>query len=93
MWTLWRAHIVFEQATRAQTLAYALTDSPTGLAAWIAEKFCAWSDCDDDIDSAFSRDELLANISLYWFTSAIGSSFWPCYARWHDPGRCPTVQP
>ena len=78
-----------QQATRPQTLAYALTDSPTGLAAWIAEKFRAWSDCGDDIDSAFSRDELLANISLYWFTGAIGSSFWPYYARWHGPWPVP----
>jgi pimeloyl-ACP methyl ester carboxylesterase len=72
-----------EQATRPQTLAYALTDSPAGLAAWIAEKFRTWSDCDGDIDGVFSRDRLLANISLYWFTGAIGSSFWPYYARQH----------
>ena len=78
-----------QQGTRPQTLAYALTDSPTGLAAWIAEKFKVWSDCGDDIDSAFSRDELLANISLYWFTGAIGSSFWPYYARWHGPWPVP----
>ena len=78
-----------QQGTRPQTLAYALTDSPTGLAAWIAEKFRVWSDYGDDIDSAFSRDELLANISLYWFTGAIGSSFWPYYARWHGPWPVP----
>lgn len=75
------------QGTRPQTLAYGLTDSPAGLAAWIAEKFRAWSDA--DIDAAFSRDALLANISLYWFTGAIGSSFWPYYARHHGPPALP----
>ena len=73
------------QGTRPQTLAYGLTDSPAGLAAWIAEKFRAWSDNDGAPESAISRDEMLANISLYWFTGAIGSSFWPYYARMHAP--------
>ena len=67
------------QGTKPQTLAYALTDSPAGLAAWIAEKFHTWS------DGGISRDDMLANISLYWFTGAIGSSFWPYHARWHRP--------
>ncbi len=73
------------QGTRPQTLAFGLTDSPAGLAAWIVEKFRRWSDCNGDVESAFSRDHLLANISLYWFTGAIGSSFWPYYARMHGP--------
>ena len=77
------------QGTRPQTLAFALTDSPVGLAAWIVEKFRAWSDCGGDIEAAFSRDHLLANISLYWFTAAIGSSFWPYYARMHGPWPIP----
>ena len=47
------------------------------LAAWIVEKFRTWPDCGDDVESVFSRDQLLANISFYWFTGAIGSSFWP----------------
>jgi microsomal epoxide hydrolase len=67
------------QGTRPQTLAYGLTDSPAGLAAWIAEKFRKWSD--EPVD----RDAMLANISLYWFTGAIGSSFWPYHARMHRP--------
>jgi microsomal epoxide hydrolase len=75
------------QGTRPQTLAFGLTDSPAALAAWIAEKFRAWTDCDGVIENAVSRDEMLANISLYWFTGAIGSSFWPYYARMH--GRWP----
>lgn len=77
------------QGTRPQTLAFGLTDSPAGLAAWIAEKFRSWSDCGGVIESAISRDELLANISLYWFTGAIGSSFWPYYARLHGDWPVP----
>lgn len=60
--------------TKPQTLAYALTDSPVGLAAWIAEKFRAWSDCDGDVERSFTMDELLTDISIYWFTGTIGSS-------------------
>jgi microsomal epoxide hydrolase len=77
------------QGTRPQTLAVALADSPAGLAAWIIEKFRAWSDCGGDLESVFTKDELLANISLYWFTGAIGSSFWPYYARMHRPWPIP----
>lgn len=77
------------QGTRPQTLAFALTDSPAGLAAWIIEKFRAWSDSGGDLESVFTKDELLANISLYWFTGAIGSSFWPYYARMHRPWPIP----
>ena len=78
-----------QQGTRPQTLAYALTDSPAGLAAWIAEKMRAWSDCGGDVESVFSLDEILANVSLYWFTGAIGSSFWPYYARHNGPWPIP----
>jgi microsomal epoxide hydrolase len=77
------------QGTKPQTLAFGLTDSPAGLAAWIAEKFRTWSDCGGEIDAAISKDHLLANISLYWFTGAIGSSFWPYYARMHRPWPIP----
>lgn len=78
------------QGTRPQTLAFALTDSPAGLAAWIAEKMRAWSDNDGSVETAIDRDRMLANISLYWFTGAIGSSFWPYYGRQH--GQQP-IQP
>ena len=77
------------QGTRPQTLAFALTDSPAGLAAWIAEKFHAWTDNDGTIESAVSRDRMLADISLYWFTGCIGASFWPYYARMHGPWPIP----
>jgi len=73
------------QGTKPQTLAFALTDSPAGLAAWMAEKFRSWSDCDGIPENAINRDRMLANIALYWFTGAIGSSFWPYYARLHSP--------
>src|ERR1700736_4947387 len=77
------------QGTRPQTLAFSLTDSPAGLAAWIVEKFRAWSDCGGDIERAINRDRMLADISLYWFTGAIGSSFWPYYDRLHGPAFLP----
>ncbi len=72
------------QGTKPQTLAYGLTDSPVGLAAWIVEKFRTWSDCDGDIERRFSKDELLTNVMLYWVTGAINTSFWPYYARFHE---------
>lgn len=79
------------QGTRPQTLAFGLNDSPAGLAAWIVEKFRAWSDCDGDLESVIGRDTVLANLTLYWATGAIGASFWPYYARMHGswpiPGR------
>ncbi len=77
------------QGTKPQTLAYGLSDSPVGLAAWIAEKFYGWTDCDGVPENVVSRDEMLANIALYWFTGAIGSSFWPYYARMHGPWPVP----
>jgi pimeloyl-ACP methyl ester carboxylesterase len=62
------------QATRPQTLAYGLNDSPAGLAAWIVEKFRAWSDCGGDLESRFTKDELLTNVMIYWATQTINSS-------------------
>lgn len=59
------------QATKPQTISYALNDSPVGLAAWIVEKFRSWSDWKQD---PFSKDELLTNITLYWVTQTISSS-------------------
>jgi len=73
------------QGTKPQTLAYGLTDSPIGLAAWIVEKFRTWSDCGGDVERRFSKDTLLTNVMLYWVTGAINSSFWPYFARRHEP--------
>ncbi len=63
------------QSTKPQTLAYGLNDSPVGLAAWIVEKFHTWSDSHGDIESCFTKDELLTNITIYWVTQTINSSF------------------
>ena len=73
------------QGTRPQTLAFGLSDSPTGLAAWIVEKFRAWSDCGGDVERRFTKDELLTNVMIYWVTGSINASFWPYYARFHTP--------
>jgi pimeloyl-ACP methyl ester carboxylesterase len=63
-----------EQSTRPQTVGYALADSPAGQAAWIYEKFQAWSDNDGDVEHVLTRDEMLDGISLYWFTNTAASS-------------------
>lgn len=63
-----------QQSTRPQTLAYGLTDSPIGQLAWIAEKFAAWTDSRNHPGDAVSRDRLLTNVSVYWFTRTAGSS-------------------
>ena len=62
------------QGTKPQTLGAALNDSPAGLLAWIVEKFRAWSDCDGDVERAFTRDQLLTNVMVYWVTRTITSS-------------------
>jgi microsomal epoxide hydrolase len=73
------------QATRPQSLTYALNDSPAGLAAWIVEKFRCWSDCDGDIERSFSKDELLTNIMIYWVTETASSSARYYYEFMHHP--------
>ncbi len=77
------------QGTRPQTLAFGLNDSPAGLAAWIAEKFRMWTDNEGTPETAIDRDRMLANISFYWFTGCIGSSFHPYFARMHGPWPIP----
>ncbi len=62
------------QSTKPQTLGFGLNDSPAGLAAWIAEKFHGWMDCDGEIENIISKDQLLTNITLYWVTQTITSS-------------------
>ncbi len=71
------------QSTKPHTLAYGLSDSPAGLAAWIIEKFQAWSDCKGDLRQRFSEDELLTNIMIYWVTNTINSSFSMYYENSH----------
>ncbi|MGD9765004.1 MAG: epoxide hydrolase family protein [Candidatus Binatia bacterium] len=72
-----------QQSTRPQTLGYGLNDSPAGLAAWIIDKFHAWSDCGGDVESRFTRDELLTNVTIYWVTQSITSSFRIYYESYH----------
>lgn len=71
------------QGTRPQTLGYGLHDSPVGLAAWITEKFHAWMDCNGDIESTITRDELLTNIMVYWVNGCITSSMRLYYESAH----------
>lgn len=63
-----------QQATRPQTIGYALADSPVGQAAWIYEKFHAWTDNKGDPEDVLTRDEMLDQITLYWLTSTAASS-------------------
>ncbi len=81
------------QGTKPQTLGYGLADSPAGLAAWIVEKFHGWSDLpqgpEGDLDNNFSKDELLTNISIYWFTNTITSSARIYYENRNVPASKP----
>jgi microsomal epoxide hydrolase len=77
------------QGTKPQTLAFALNDSPSGLAAWFVEKFRTWTDCAGNPETALTRDQMLADIAFYWFTGCIGASFWPYYERLHGPWIVP----
>ena len=81
------------QGTKPQSLGYGLNDSPAGLAAWIVEKFHGWSDlpqgADGYLDNYFSKDELLTNISIYWYTETITSS-----ARiYYENNKTPVTKP
>jgi pimeloyl-ACP methyl ester carboxylesterase len=67
------------QSTKPQSLAHGLNDSPVGLASWLVEKYRDWSDCGGNIESRFTKDELLTQIMIYWATKSIGSSFLPYY--------------
>ncbi len=81
------------QGTRPQTLGYGLNDSPTGLAAWVVDKFWAWSDHGGNLESSFSKDELLTNITIYWVTQTMPSSVRIYYASQHNQPRPPSMTP
>ena len=77
-----------QQATKPQTLSYAMMDSPVGVAAWILEKFNSWSDTDgDDIESAHDIDNLLTNIMVYLVTGTFNTASWIYYGRREEGGR------
>jgi epoxide hydrolase len=82
----WDSGYSKQQSTRPQTLGYALTDSPSGQAAWILEKFWAWTDCNGHPENILTRDELLDNVMLYWVTASAASSarlYWESFG----PGK------
>jgi pimeloyl-ACP methyl ester carboxylesterase len=74
------------QSSKPQTIGHALNDSPIGLAAWIVEKYRRWGDTGGDVESRFSRDELLINLTIYWATQTITSSMRLYYEAARDPG-------
>ena len=77
-----------QQATKPQTLSYAMMDSPVGVAAWIVEKFNSWSDtADSNIESAHSKDSLLTNIMVYLVTGTFNTASWIYYGRREEGGR------
>ena len=79
----WDSGYSKQQSSRPQTIGYSLVDSPVGLAAWILEKFWSWSDRSAHPEDYFSRDALLDNVSLYWFTATGASSarlYWESFA-------------
>ncbi|MBN0043809.1 epoxide hydrolase [Streptomyces actuosus] len=106
-WRRWQAFSAegtgyfHQQATRPQTLAYGLTDSPVGQLAWIVEKFREWTDCRQVPEEAVDRDRLLTNVMLYWLTGTAGSSARIYYERLHttsgrvaapaEPSTAPTA--
>jgi len=85
------------QSTKPQTIAFALNDSPAGLCAWILEKRRTWSDCSGDVETRFTKDELLTTMSIYWFTQSYGTSARYYYECTHNPweashNRSPVVE-
>ena len=77
-----------QQATRPQTLSYAMMDSPVGIAAWIIEKFHDWSDVEvGEIEAAHTKDELLTNIMIYITTRTFNTASWIYYGRREEGGR------
>ena len=80
----WDSGYSKQQSTRPQTLGYGLVDSPAGQAAWILEKFWAWTDCDGHPENVLTRDELLDNVMLYWLPGAAASSarlYWESFSQ------------
>ncbi len=80
----WDSGYSKQQSTRPQTLGYGLADSPSGQAAWILEKFWAWTDCHGHPENAISRDDMLDNVMLYWLPDTAASSarlYWESFGR------------
>jgi pimeloyl-ACP methyl ester carboxylesterase len=80
----WDSGYSKQQSTRPQTLGYGLADSPSGQAAWILEKFWAWTDCNGHPENAVNRDDLLDNVMLYWLPGTAASSarlYWESFGK------------
>ena len=80
----WDSGYSKQQSTRPQTLGFGLVDSPAGQAAWILEKFWAWTDCNGHPENVLTRDELLDNVMLYWLPAAGASSarlYWESFGK------------
>ncbi|MCP4085617.1 MAG: epoxide hydrolase 1 [Actinomycetia bacterium] len=90
----WDSGYSTQQKTRPQTVGYGLVDSPAGQAAWILEKFWAWTDCDGHPENVLGRDELLDNVMLYWVTETGASSariYWESFGSIEkEPVAIPT---
>ena len=82
-----------QQATRPQTLGFGLADSPSGQAAWILEKFWAWTDCNGHPENVLSRDEMLDNVMIYWLTNSAASSARIYWESMHAINRDPVTIP
>jgi pimeloyl-ACP methyl ester carboxylesterase len=85
------------QCTKPQTIAAALNDSPVGLASWIIEKLRSWSDCHGDVETRFSKDDMLTTVMIYWISKSYGTSARYYYEAAHDPwtpvhNRMPVVE-
>lgn len=86
-WQMSEGAYAMIQATKPQTLAYGLNDSPVGLLAWIIEKFQSWSDSEGEIERRFTKDELLTNVMIYWVTETINSANRLYYESQHNPSK------
>jgi pimeloyl-ACP methyl ester carboxylesterase len=84
-WTAEEGGYAHEHATKPATLGAALSDSPIGLAAWIAEKIVAWSSTRSDGSPGFDRELLLSTLTLYWATGTITTSLLPYWSHRHSP--------
>ena len=83
-WQMTEGGYAILQSTKPQTLAYAVNDSPIGLASWIIEKFYAWSDTKGQLENSFTKNELLTNLTIYWVTQTAGSAFRIYYEAMRD---------
>lgn len=93
-WAAGEGGYAHEHATKPATLGAALSDSPAGLAAWIAEKAVAWSSTRPDGSPAFDRELLLSTLTLYWTTGTITTSLLPYWSYRHNPaGALPADDP